>query len=512
MRIDERHMSTLEFRGTELFSVRINTAANSEARFVLQYEELIVRRRSKYQQVLNLNPGAVVDDLRVKVRVVDLQGVIEETASQFVTTGRVSQSEVVFSYSPSVQQQQEDSPHGLARDLTVEYDVVHSSDGGAGEFVVDSNCYFAQFFSPSGVAAVPVDLVFVIDVSGSMSGTKIEQTIEALETIINQLRSGDRFTMLTFSDSVSYWQEKLVSVSEYRTQGVQFAQGLQATGGTNFNQGLLDGASVLKTHGMSEHVPLLVILTDGQPTSGVTNENTIVENAVNALSGTAISLNCLGFGFDLNFNLLERLALKNNGIVRRIYEGEDAPQQLEGFFEEISSPVLRDIRVLIDSQSVSSISDTNFPILYDGGEIVVAGQLVCDESDPEIISVEVVGMGSDRQVNFHSNISTLPTNAVSGYAPSPERLLAYLMIQQLLLTKFTQTDPAVISANEERALQLSLYYNFVTELTSLIVVEETFGSGKGNESNIGETNQGGGGAEEDLDIHLAFVPGETDNL
>ena len=455
---------------------------------MLQYEELIVRRNSKYQQTLNLNPGAVVDDLRAQIRVVDFQGVIDEAASLFVTSNRLSGNEVLFSYSPSAEQQQEDSiEFGLARDLTVEYDVVHPSDG-VGKFVVDSNCYFAQFFSPSGVDAVPVDLVFVIDVSGSMGGTKIEQTRQAMETIINQLRSTDRFTMLTFSNRVTYWRETLVSVSEYRQLGVQFARGLRAGGGTNFNSGLLDGASVLKTHGRSDHVPLLVILTDGQPTVGVTSENAIVENAANVLSGIAISLNCLGFGFDLNFNLLERLAFQNNGIVRRIYEGEDAPQQLEGFFGEISSPILRNIQVEFDSQFVKSISDTEFTILFGGGEIVVAGQLLCDESKP-VIGVEVIGAGFDGLVTYETQVSTNPSNSINGYLVSTERLGAYLLIQQLLQSRFTITDPAVISATEEQALQLALKYNFVTELTSLIVVEETC-SGTRNEFRIREESPG----------------------
>ena len=76
--------------------------------------------------------------------------------------------------------------------MTVEYDDVIHPMNTAGGFVVDRNCYFAQFFTPSGVAGVPVDLVFVIDESGSMDGTKIEQIQQALVTTINQLRSTDR--------------------------------------------------------------------------------------------------------------------------------------------------------------------------------------------------------------------------------------------------------------------------------------------------------------------------------
>ena len=488
--------------------MRINTAANSEATFVLQYEELIIRRRSKYRQIISLNPGAVVEDFAVWVRVADPQGVINETASYFVDTDRISENEVLFSYSPTEEQQREDSIYGLARDLSVEYDVVHLPNH-AGTFVVDSNCYFAQFFSPAGVATFPVDLVFVIDVSGSMSGTKIIQTRQALETIINELRATDRFNMLTFSNDVSHWKPTLVSVSEFRGQAVEFARSLVTIASTNFNDGVLEGAEVLKTHGRDDHVPLLVILTDGEPTVGVVNENTIVDNVGRALAGTRISLNCLGFGNNLNFRLLERLALKNNGIVRRIYEARDAPEQLEGFFEEISSPVLRDIRITYDSQSVSSVTITEFPLYFNGGEIVVAGE--CDKSNP-VINVEVSGTGGEGPVMYQTAVSTTPSNTVGDYAPSPERLLAYLLIQQLLQSRLTETDEEVISDNVERALQLSLEYNFVTELTSLIVVEET-GSGSGsdaqNESIIGGNNPFDGGLEDDVAF---FSPGVASEL
>ena len=464
-----------------MFSIKTNTAANSEATFILQYEDLIVRRRSKYQQVLNLNPGAVVQDLKVQVKVVEPQGVVKENASDFAVTEKLSDREVLFSYSPSVDQQREDSENGLARDLTVEYDVVHSSSG-AGQFVVDSNCYFAQLFSPSSAAltAVPVDMVFVIDVSGSMGGRKIEQTRQALKSIINQLRPCDRFTMVTFSSSVRTWKETLVSVSEYRQQAVQFARGLVASGGTNFNSGLLTGASILKDHGKSEYVPLLVILTDGQPTVGERRENVIVQNAITALAGTAISLNCLGFGFDLNYGLLEKLAIKRNGIVRRIYEGEDVVEQLEGFFEEISSPLLRKISVSY-SASVELITDTNFPIFFNGSEIVVAGKLNCTVNGSHTIIVIVNGTGVQQEIVFSSEIDIQEKIPVENKPSYIEKMMAYLMVKQLL-TKLSLTDaPEEAASIRQSAVALALKYNFVTDLTSLIVIEAGAEEGEGKQ-------------------------------
>ncbi len=464
-------------RATNLFVIRINTAASSEAIFVLQYEQLLFRERSKFEQILNLNPGSFVEDFEVRIRVVDDQGISYTHASDYVSIEQVLENEAIFSYSP-LPGDQGDTVYGLARDLVVEYDVKHPSTG-AGLFVVN-DCHFAQFFSPAGLQPLPVDIVFIIDVSGSMHGRKIKQTQEALETIINQLRPEDRFTMVTFETTVGYWKQQLVPASTFRQQGIVFAQGLQASGGTNFNDGLLAGANILKQDGNPDYVQILVILTDGQPTVGTKTPDAIVENAGNALARTKISLNCLGFGVDLNFDLLLRLALANRGIARRIYEGEDADAQLEGFFETISSPIFQDITIIYEENTVEKVSTTEFPILYNDSEIVIAGQFSCNISQTDTITVQVVGTGASGMMTFESDVYTRDTGGISGIQVDTERLMAYLFIQQLLDNRVIAESQEEIDRIENEVLELSLKYNFVTEFTSLIVIEEGEGSGREN--------------------------------
>ena len=414
-----------------MFQIRINTAANSQSTFVLYYEELIIRRLSKYQQIINLNPGSKVQDFRVTVRVIEQQGITFTGASDYVEITRQSSNEVVYTYSPTLYSQT-DTTYGLARDMMVEYDVNHPSTGAG--LIVVNDCYFSQFFSPSGVDPVPVDIVFVIDVSGSMSGTKIAQTREALETIINQLRISDRFTMVTFASSVRTWIDGLVSASEYRQQGIQFARGLTAGGGTNFYGGLERAINILKTRGNPNYVQLLVMLTDGQPTAGETNPDTIVNLAVTTLTNTRISLNCLGFGQNLNFLLLQRLALSNNGVARRIYVDSDAAQQLEGFFEEIASPILHTISINYPETAIETISNTEFPLLFNGSELVIAGKFTTDAcNSQETINVQVVATGaSTSQVMFTSQVDAGGNTLIGNRTPLTERLVAYLSIQQLL--------------------------------------------------------------------------------
>lgn len=454
-----------------MFAVRLNSAPCSEVTFVLRYEELIARQLSKFKHTLSLQPGGIVEDFQARVRVIEEQGVTSTRASDYVLIEPISNKEVVFSYTPTVDQQH-DTAYGLARDMVVEYDVNHPIKG-TGLFIVN-DCFFAQFFSPSGVNPVPVDLVFVIDVSGSMSGRKIRQTIEALETIINQLRLEDKFTMVTFEGRVQTWKRRLVSVQHFRNQAINFAKGLRASGGTNFNGGLQTGAQILKEYADPNNVHLLVILTDGYPTVGVTSTEQILENAEDVLAGTKISLNCLGFGNSLNYNLLERLALNNNGIPRRIYEGGDAALQLEGFFEEISTPILHDLTVNFPDGSVKKSTETKLPILFDSNEFVVAGQFSCDNMSliENMITVQVTGIGSSAPVTYESTVDTMADTIIAGLKPSTERLSAYLFIQQLLEKKKIAESLEAKQAIKRRALRLSLKYNFVTDLTSLLVVED----------------------------------------
>lgn len=420
--------------GTNLFLIRINTAAASRSTFVLVYEELLVRRLSVYQQIITLNPGSRVNDLRVSVRVIDDQGILNFKSSDFSSALRVSDDEVTFTYLPTVADQNDNS-FGLSRDMLVEFDVNHPTGNEAGPVIVN-NCYFAHFFSPAGVSTIPVDIVFVIDTSGSMSGMKIMQARQSLVEVISQLRNVDRFNIVRFSDGTSTWRNNLVSVAEFRESGKKFAEGFEASGGTNFTGGMEVGIALLKQSGELDYVQLLVMLTDGMPTIGVTNPDDIVDAASMMLADTRISLNTLGFGTNLNFLLLQRLAFANRGITKKIFEGEDAAEQLKGFYQEISSPILHSIVFSYPTNTTDDISKVEFPLLFKGSEIVVAGKFRDDlcVSGSSSINVVVRGMGSTDEQTFQSQVDPAMETEIAGVRPSTERIVAYLTIKQLLNT------------------------------------------------------------------------------
>lgn len=157
------------------------------------------------------------------------------------------------------------------------------------------------------------DVVIILDKSGSMEGEANEEANEAVFQIINSLGVKDRFNIITFSSTV----EKFVTRMETPTQEAQLAAldflNRTPTGGsTNINDALVEGLTLLKRYGDSKHLPIVLFLTDGKPTEGLSNPEAIVENVLEANGPVDAKLVLFGLG-DADHVLLETIANQTKG-------------------------------------------------------------------------------------------------------------------------------------------------------------------------------------------------------
>jgi Uncharacterized protein containing a von Willebrand factor type A (vWA) domain len=113
--------------------------------------------------------------------------------------------------------------------------------------------------------AVPRDLTFVIDVSGSMSGEKIEQARAAGKQFLRSLSPIDRFRLIDFSSDVRSFRDDYSAATRENIRAAErYLDQLEAQGSTNIS-GALDEA--LSTSVQQGRLPIILFLTDGQPTS-----------------------------------------------------------------------------------------------------------------------------------------------------------------------------------------------------------------------------------------------------
>ncbi|XP_062057064.1 inter-alpha-trypsin inhibitor heavy chain H4 isoform X2 [Lepus europaeus] len=471
-------------RTTEQFQVSVSVAAASKVTFQLVYEELLQRRLGAYELLLKVQPQQLVQHLQVDVHIFEPQGIsFLETESSFMTqeleralTTSQNETKAHIRFKPTLSQQQQAAGQpdtALNGSFIIRYDVNRTLSAGS---IQIENGYFVHHFAPEGLPTMPKNVIFVVDQSGSMLGRKIQQTREALIKILDDLNPRDRFNLILFSSSATPWKTSLVQASpETVSKARSYAGGIQALGGTDINEALLLAVSLLD-HEQAElptgSVSLLILLTDGEPTQGETNPTVIQRNVREAIGGRH-SLFCLGFGFNVNYPFLEKLALDSGGLARRVYEDSDAALQLQDFYQEVAHPQLTSVAFEYSSNAVEEVTRDNFRLHFLGSEMVVAGKLRAES--PDVLSAKVRGRVHKENITFYMESSVAEQEAAFRsrqyiFGSFMERLWAYLTIQQLL-EQMVHAPEAQQQALESRARNLSLDYSFVTPLTSMVVTK-----------------------------------------
>ncbi|KAM9408198.1 inter-alpha-trypsin inhibitor heavy chain H3-like [Pholidichthys leucotaenia] len=460
-------------RTLEEFKTSVNVAAHKKVTFELTYEELLKRTHGKYELQIHARPMQPVKDFKVDVYIneksgisfIDVKGGLSTGSLANAITKTHSDKQAWVQFYPTVGQQKNcDScgEEGMNGDLVIVYDVNRNT--GLGD-IKTAGGYFVHHFAPSNLPRIPKNVVFVIDQSGSMHGRKIQQTRIALLHILNDLKEDDFFGLICFDSALFHWKRELVQANSKNVDDAKdFVRRIQDRGATDINEAVLAGARMLNAHPREGSASILILLTDGDPTSGVTNLETIQSNVRRAIA-EKFPLYCLGFGFDVNFEFLEKMSLQNNGVARRIYEDSDADLQLKGFYEEVATPLLTGVTMIYVGGN--NLTQTNFSQYYNGSEIVVAGQIT--DNNIETFIPQVVATSINTLVIFSDTNST---NESTGDVLDDhiQRVWAYLTVKQLLDKELQLSGPEKEKVRNE-ALELSLKYSFVTPLTSMVVTK-----------------------------------------
>ncbi|XP_073430398.1 inter-alpha-trypsin inhibitor heavy chain H3-like isoform X2 [Dendrobates tinctorius] len=472
-------------RKTEKFTVSVNVASQSKVTFELVYEEMLKRHLGKYEMFIKVQPKTLIRKYEIEVDIHEPQGIsFLDAQASFLTNDLLPVIEKSFSgekghvsFKPTIDQQRSCANCTstlLDGDFTVTYDVNRETPGNI-EVV---NGYFVHFFAPPKLSSVPKNVIFVIDRSGSMDGIKLHQTKEALLRILNDTSEQDHFNFILFDHNIVLWKKALLKATpENLEEARKFVKSINTDGLTNINDPVLKAVDLLNKAHESKTVPersvsLIVLLTDGQPNEGESNPSRIQANVKQAIQGK-YTLYSLGFGYGVNYPFLEKLALENSGIGRRIYEDSDAALQLQGFYNEIANPTLINIEMQYPENAIADLTENNFKHYFEGSEIVVAGRVT--DNDLNSFTVDVKADGADESKKYIESVQLQSEDDVKKqqkyiFGDFTERLWAYLTIQQLL-EKRIYADPSEKANLTAQALELSLKFNFVTPLTSMVVTK-----------------------------------------
>ncbi|XP_056591544.1 inter-alpha-trypsin inhibitor heavy chain H3a [Triplophysa dalaica] len=473
-------------RTMEKFSVNVNVAANSSIIFTLTHEELLQRVFGKYELMIRVKPKQLVHHFEIVADIYEPQGIAFVDAYGTYITNEllplveksVSEKKAHVSFSPTLDQQRTCPVcEGtlIDGDFFIKYDVDRAHDVGNVQIV---NGYFVHFFAPTKLQRVPKLVVFVIDNSYSMIGNKLAQTKEAMLTILSELPEDDFFAIIVFSTNFILWRPHLSKATQENVEDAKkFVKTIEVIGGTEMYDPMIHAVNMLYEEPLNgttppNAIPMIILLTDGQPNTYPLSQLQIQESIHNAIGGN-ISVFSLAFGKSADYGFLDVLSKQNNGIARRIYEDSDAPLQLKGFYEEVASPLLSDVNFHYPDNTVNSLTKSHFKQLFEGSEIMVAGQLNDLELNNFLVEVTAQGLENHFEVKGQAHAEewkTLYPDEEYVFGDFTERLWAYLTIQELLNKKDKVSPEEKRNATAE-ALELSLKYNFVTPLTSMLVTK-----------------------------------------
>ncbi|GFN82726.1 inter-alpha-trypsin inhibitor heavy chain h3 [Plakobranchus ocellatus] len=492
--------STTTPRDANIFEVSVDVSAGSLVNFSLTYQEELHRRLGLYEYEVYINSGQAVPDFLVDVSIRENRPLRfvrtpalrtdDLLTSRFDKSGREKMNEMTtvvektpktatVQYKPSKDQQGKGGK-GISAGFVVQYDVEHEKQGGD-VLVVDR--YFVHFIVADFVTSIlPKDIIFVLDKSGSMSGRKIRQLKEAMDTILSDLLPQDRFDIITFSSSAERWSGRLVEAEQTQVSGAKsYVKQTTANGATNINDALLDALSDLTGQQKDERVRMIFFLSDGEATEGEKDPEKIARNVFDANDGT-VAIYCLGFGTGADMSLLQSLSAQNSGFTRKIYEANDAALQVSSLYEEISTVTIKNLRIKYDINTVdvTTLTQTEFPLVFNGTEISVYGLL---KEGTQTVKYEITGLqGSGETViaEEEDNIDTAVLEAEERTNPLLtetqdrtgiiERMWAFKTITESLSEKDKyKADMNKTEDLLEDVFLMSLKYNFVTPLTSMVV-------------------------------------------
>lgn len=233
---------------------------------------------------------------------------------------------------------------------------------------------------PATLEAARVDreLTLVIDRSGSMSGTKMEQVRAAAMQIVEGLEAGERFNIIDYANDVaSFADQPVVKSRESLLEARDYLDTIRPRGGTNIYDALLE--ALLPPHAGGT-VPIVLFLTDGLPTIGRTRERSIRE-LVETGNPHRRRVFTFGVGADVNAPLLDRLAEQSGATSTFVLADQDVELTVDRVFQQLYGPVLIDPELHSRNREgreskrlLREVLPSRLPDLYEGDPLIVVGQ------------------------------------------------------------------------------------------------------------------------------------------
>jgi Ca-activated chloride channel family protein len=223
---------------------------------------------------------------------------------------------------------------------------------------------------------------------------------------------------------------------------------------------------------------MVIFLTDGLPTNGVTDMNSIVKN-VTAANTMNVRLFNFGVGYDVNTILLDKLARENKGDSTYVKPKENIEEKVSAFYTKVQSPVLSSLKVDWGTVKVKTVLPRHIPDLFKGGQVIITGRY--EGSGAQKIVLTGTSQGKERRFEIEGAFDEKSAGLAKFFI---ERLWAQRTIGDIIdqIQLYGKAQELV-----DEIVRLSIKYGIITEYTSFLIREDAnLHDDKGNARRAGE--------------------------
>jgi Ca-activated chloride channel family protein len=179
----------------------------------------------------------------------------------------------------------------------------------------------------------PVDLIVVMDISGSMEGDKITTARSSLMQFVQKLDDRDRLRIDLFSSDVSTLTP-LTPIGDKRQQVLDSVSGIFEQGNTSLYDATLRAYQDLQADGDPKHIRAIVVLSDGQDTASAATIQDVIQQitASENEGGNAIKVFTIAFGSDADKGVLQSIADPSGGK-----QYDSSPENIQKIYDDIAT-------------------------------------------------------------------------------------------------------------------------------------------------------------------------------
>lgn len=389
---------------------------------------------------LDIDAGVAIEEFASPTHVVDASEPEEDATLRVQLSGgdRIPNKDFVFRFRVAGDQMKS----GL---------VTHTGPDGAGYFTL-------MLYPPADLDRLrrqPMEMVFVLDCSGSMRGEPMAQAKTAIRRALRHLGPNDTFQVIQFSnDASALGGRPLQATPRNIERGLRYVDQLEGGGGTQMIEGI---KAALDFPHDPQRFRVVTFLTDGY----IGNETDILRAIHDKLGDARIF--SFGVGSSVNRFLLERMAKAGRGAAAYLLPGDSASDVMDLYFARISHPAMADVQIDFGQMDVHDVYPAQPPDLLVGRPVILTGRYSGEPGD-----IRVTGRAGSADLAV-----TLDAADGASTHPALAQVWARRKIADLMdrMAWAENRDEAEQQALREQVLGTALSYQLMSAYTAYLAVD-----------------------------------------